>query len=201
MALDPSIVERTRTALQQRIASSESPGSDRAARQVNGAVDGGPSYSEMRERFLGGGGGGSQQQQQQAAANHRRMVSVGNQSVESLDHPNLGSQGSMSPGHSSLLSMGDGGETGYYGASRRAEEDDDARFMRPIDGDSDSEEEEEFGARRINSFGHSSSNAGHGATGELFNPIEDADELFGDHFTNSSSSNPDFSDIMRDHER
>ncbi|KAJ2475045.1 hypothetical protein IWW47_006579, partial [Coemansia sp. RSA 2052] len=35
----------------------------------------------------------------------------------------------------------------------------------------------------------------------LFNPIEDADELFGDHFTNSSSSNPDFSDIMRDHER
>ncbi|KAJ2334320.1 hypothetical protein GGI00_001908, partial [Coemansia sp. RSA 2681] len=62
-------------------------------------------------------------------------------------------------------------------------------------------EEEEFGARRINSFGHSSSNAGHGATGELFNPIEDADELFGDHFTNSSSSNPDFSDIMRDHER
>ncbi|KAJ2740715.1 hypothetical protein GGI20_005657, partial [Coemansia sp. BCRC 34301] len=53
MVLDPSIVERTRTALQQRIASSESPGSDRGARLANGGAADGPSYSEMRQRFLG----------------------------------------------------------------------------------------------------------------------------------------------------
>ncbi|KAJ2881455.1 hypothetical protein H4R27_004074 [Coemansia aciculifera] len=197
MALDPSIVERTRTALQQRIATSESP---------EKPVDG-PSYSEMRQRFLGGSGGSQQQ-----FAGHRRAADVGDRSMESLDHPNLGSQGSRSPGRSSILSMADGGETGYYNNNH---DDDHARFMRPMDGES--EEEEEFGARRINSFGLSSdddnrgrvretrlsdqfdSSYNHGATGEQFNPVEDADELFGDHYT--SSSNPDFSDIVRDHER
>ncbi|KAJ2467689.1 hypothetical protein GGI03_001423, partial [Coemansia sp. RSA 2337] len=201
LALDPSIVERTRTALQQRIATSESPEREKP-------VDG-PSYSEMRQRFLGGSGGS-----QQPFAGHRRPADEGNRSMESLDHPNLGSQGSRSPGRSSMLSMADGGETRYYNDNH---DDDHARFMRPMDGDSEEEEEEEFGARRINSFGLSSdddnrggaretrlsdrfdSSYNHGATGEQFNPIEDADELFGDHYT--SSSNPDFSDIVRDHER
>ncbi|KAJ2819916.1 hypothetical protein FBU31_005377, partial [Coemansia sp. 'formosensis'] len=193
MAHDPSIVERTRTALQQRIARAESPGYEQAAD--------GPSYSEMRQRFLGGSS---------QPISHNRTMDVGSRSMESLDHPNMGSQGSRSPGRSSVLSMADGGEAGYY---PRGDDDDDERFMRPMEGDSD----DGFGAGRINSFGLSSSsddgNGGgvrrhsgrfdasydHGAAGEQFNPVEDADELFGDHYT--SSSNPDFSDIVRDHER
>ncbi|KAJ2733111.1 hypothetical protein IW152_003347 [Coemansia sp. BCRC 34962] len=197
MAMDPSIVERTRTALQQRIATSEPP--------MGKMPTDGPSYSEMRQRFLGGSS-------QQQYAGHKRAVDAGNRSMESLDHPNMGSQGSRSPGGSSTMSMGNGGETRYF----NGHDDDDDRFMRPMDGGSE-EEDGEFGASPINSFGISSDddNRGetrhmrlsghfdasydHGAAGEQFNPVEDADELFGDHYT--SSSNPDFSDIVRDHER
>ncbi|KAJ2031230.1 hypothetical protein IWW57_000799 [Coemansia sp. S610] len=196
MPMDPSIVERTRTALQQRLATSDQPGDEMPAD--------GPSYSEMRQRFLGGSS-------QQQYAGHKNAMDVRSRSMESLDHPNMGSQGTRSPGGSSMMSMGDGGETKYF----NDHDDDDDRFMRPMDGGS--EDEGEFGAGRVNSFGISSDEdrgggarhtrlSGHfdtpfnnGATGEQFNPVEDADELFGDHYTNSS--NPDFSDIVRDHER
>ncbi|KAJ2471586.1 hypothetical protein GGI02_002166, partial [Coemansia sp. RSA 2322] len=157
MARSPSIVERTRTALQRvHMASPDRDGP---------SVDG-PSYSEMRRRFL---------------------VGTANRSAESLDHPNLGSQGSVSPGRS-VRSMGDGA-TGFFGSRDDGRRHDEDEFQPMAAGDQESDDgmrEYDMGA----------------SGGEEFRSVDDPDAMFGDHMSDSSSnSNPNFSDIVRDHEQ
>ncbi|KAJ1666877.1 hypothetical protein IW140_002466 [Coemansia sp. RSA 1813] len=111
-----------------------------------------------------------------------------NDSFESLEHPNMGSQGSPPPPQlpQTVRSMGSLMDHGYYDNEQR-----DAFDLGVLSED----DTDEFGDGRINSFG---------GTGTLpriddaFRSIADADDMFGDRRT---SSDPDMSSIIRDHER
>ncbi|KAJ2844828.1 hypothetical protein GGI22_006754, partial [Coemansia erecta] len=109
-----------------------------------------------------------------------------NASFESLEHPNMGSQGSSPQPPQTVRTSRAFDDNAYYDREQR-----DAFDM---DGLSD-DDTDEFGEGRINSFG--------GGSGPLridgvFRPIADADDMFGERCT---TSDPSMSSIMRDHER
>ncbi|KAJ2358254.1 hypothetical protein GGF43_000940, partial [Coemansia sp. RSA 2618] len=176
-----SIVERTQTALQMRFASMDTPdlaqdgGRQQAllARAHSQPVMEGSTYLR-----------GHQQQQPNGAelptmSSYQNMTySIENQSQESLDHPNLGSQGSRSPGNSELAMPRS--EHNYYDGGFR-------------------ESATPFEASRDHSFEHRAEHLDSFAQHEYFEPITNADDAFGDDY--SSSSNPDMASIMRDHEQ
>ncbi|KAJ2560021.1 hypothetical protein EV175_000022 [Coemansia sp. RSA 1933] len=104
-------------------------------------------------------------------------------SFESLDHPNMGSQGSPQAAQT-VRTIGAVADPAYYDREQR-----DAFDMGEL---SDDDDTEEFGDGRINSLGS------HAHMSGSFRSLADADELFGDRCT---TSDPDMSSIIRDHER
>ncbi|KAJ1880695.1 hypothetical protein H4R99_006749 [Coemansia sp. RSA 1722] len=161
--VDRSIVARTRDALQQRMANDVEH-------------QDGP-YGEMRRRFLAGGASSNNVDRQEpfTAAS---AYSLQNQSLESLEHPNMGSQETP---EQSMQSMPD-----LYSNSHAIP---DTNGFSP------------FGSHMVHSFGNSPEfdafepvNAS-----EVFTPADDADLMFGDR--PSVSSRQTWSDIVRDHEQ
>ncbi|KAJ1905808.1 hypothetical protein LPJ81_001718, partial [Coemansia sp. IMI 209127] len=108
-----------------------------------------------------------------------------NESFESLEHPNMGSQGSPPQPLQTMRISRAFDDQAYYDREQR-----DAFDM---DGLSD-DDTDEFGDGRINSLGGSGPLRIDGA----FRHIADADDMFGDRCT---TSDPSMSSIMRDHER
>ncbi|KAJ2161012.1 hypothetical protein GGF46_001814 [Coemansia sp. RSA 552] len=233
-----SIVARTQTALQRRFASMEESTQDRGelrgvrAQSQPGYAAGG-SYNEVQGGFLANHPGRppplplATEKPRQAALTgsyqHVSAFSMDNQSTESLDHPNMGSQGTFSPGNS-LPSLNEADGFTDVGAEGLAGEEGGVQFM-PFD-----DEEEAYGSeQRYASVQRDGlAQPGHGPTpfdtyrtngpgdksfeelaehgeyaGEEFTEIRDPSEMFGDHLTQTSggSSNPNLSDIKRDHEQ
>ncbi|KAJ1819099.1 hypothetical protein LPJ56_003717, partial [Coemansia sp. RSA 2599] len=246
-AIDPSIVERTKNALQQRMASidnAEQPEANASNKNDNSNDNrddfaGNQRYTELRQRFLAGSGANANANQRpmpavggsaggsmgrNAGFAHLSAYSLQNASAESLEHPNMGSQGTHSPDRS-ILSMMDGKDMQdfYSGAqsSRLMDADQFNPFDNVDDGDGDDDVDDDdvrFGANMINSFGDSTNENGHRSSApfetyrdnretfgrldtfdenEMFTPVDDADEVFGDR---ANSSNQAWSDIVRDHE-
>ncbi|KAJ2599186.1 hypothetical protein H4R99_003812 [Coemansia sp. RSA 1722] len=161
--IDRSIVARTRDALQQRMA--------------NDVEHQDEPYGEMRRRFLAGGANNNNVDRQEPFT-AVSAYSLQNQSLESLEHPNMGSQETP---EQSMQSMPD-----FYSNSHAIP---DTNGFSP------------FGSHMVNSFGDSPEfdafepvNAS-----EVFTPADDADLMFGDR--PSVSSRQTWSDIVRDHEQ
>ncbi|KAJ2888937.1 hypothetical protein FB639_000284, partial [Coemansia asiatica] len=226
--VDPSIVERTKNALQQRMALVDSDGEidDKGAEQEN---NGSQQYTELRRRFLAGPSAANANQRSApviggnngGAFAQMSAYSLQNQSVESLEHPNMGSQGTHSPDRSilSMMDISKDMQDFYSGALSNSKIMMEADQFNPFDNDADSDGR--FGAGMINSFGDSINGDGiqslntqfdrlgaakretFGHSGafdenEMFTPVDDADEMFGNR---ANSSNQTWSDIVRDHEQ
>ncbi|KAJ2784534.1 hypothetical protein H4R18_001074 [Coemansia javaensis] len=198
----PSIVERTHTALQLRFSSADDVtemqhqqhqqrlhsllGARAQSQPIisERALDDGPSAQGARyaedARYANGA-----QYPMDDYDHDLPGFSMESPSLGSLDHPNLGSQGTATRDNSMASMRSDGGYR---------------------DG------EHEFGAHMINSFGNSPTTPGAGpldvrtsgagtpeqaAEYEDFASVANADELFGE----AHSSNPGMSDIERDHEQ
>ncbi|KAJ1733828.1 hypothetical protein LPJ61_001370 [Coemansia biformis] len=193
----PSIVERTHTALQMRFASADNAidmqrrGLYGARAQSQPSIAGSDLYSEARHQntrrdddMLHTGSG---------YPHALPTFSMESRSLESLDHPNLGSQGTLSRDNSM--------------ADSESFPERDLPF-----GDDDDDDDDKFGAHMINSFGNSPATPGAELSGtraggggardrmaeyDEFASVANADELFGE----GHSSNPGLSDIERDHEQ
>ncbi|KAJ2771802.1 hypothetical protein IWQ56_001642, partial [Coemansia nantahalensis] len=184
----PSIVERTHTALQLRFASA-----DNAADMQRPRLHGAPAASQsavVAGGMYGGLGSRHGDEMSHTGSGYPHMLptlSIESRSLESLDHPNLGSQGTLTRDNS-MGSMED---------------------SRPLDhGDGN---DGQFGAHMINSLGNSPATPSTGrfdtpgvgrmgddaAEYEEFASVANADDLFGE----MHSSNPGLSDIERDHEQ
>ncbi|KAJ2720375.1 hypothetical protein GGI07_004640 [Coemansia sp. Benny D115] len=250
-AAEPSLVERTRHALQlgfgdaayttgqqqqekqqQQQQPEQQQGRPRSP-STNGQATDAP-YGEIRQRFLAGPSTFTTDQQPSAysgAFPQATGYSIHSRSIESLDHPNMGSQGTASAGNSMISMMDSRDDRGLYSGVQDTVSGAGAAQFDPFDnnededyGDDNASMRSPFGARMMGNFDDSSTKSrlrsprpfesvrtGRETFGEFsaqqqllhenseeFTPIGDADELFGNY---AASSNPDWSDIVRDHEQ
>lgn len=137
---------------------------------------------------------GQQQQQQQ----HDKMTETMSQLsvADSIEHPNLGSQRSFSGQSDKSLPLSMTEDYQYHHHTEQADYD-----MPEFEEEGDVVSRQEFVRHRVNSFGspQNMTNNNRIADQEIFSTVENADEMFGNHY--ATSSNPDLSDIMRDHEQ
>ncbi|KAJ1741345.1 hypothetical protein LPJ79_003622 [Coemansia sp. RSA 1821] len=179
-ATSASLVAQTQSALQMRFAQSSE---QQSSAQVLGlgrthsqpAISGQqrPQYQRNHRSDLQG----------ETVSSYQQMgFSMEEQSQESLEHPNMGSQGTLSPEGPSMGSMTD---RDFY-SNEQPNGVGDYATERHLDS------QLPFEPSRDHSFEEHA---------EHFAPISNADEVFGDNNSSHNSSHPDFSSIMRDHEQ
>ncbi|KAJ2850283.1 hypothetical protein IWW36_002031 [Coemansia brasiliensis] len=183
-----SLVAQTQTALQMRFAQSHE---QQSIAQTLGRTHSQPAISsQQRPQYLRNHR--SDLQGETTTGSYQQMgFSMEEQSQESLDHPNMGSQGTLSPERPSIGSITD---RDFYANVQQDGIGDGVQYA-PMDEfatERHIDSQLPFEPSRDHSFEEHA---------EHFEPISNADEIFGDNYSSHNSSHPDFSSIMRDHEQ